>query len=172
MKARHILLFLLYFQAPFLQSQDKEFNAEETVWYFIRHAEKNRDNPEDNNPELNSKGKLRALNWAYFFREIPLGSIYSTNYHRTISTAQPVAEAKNLPIIIYSPDELNVKTFMEQNQEKTVLIVGHSNTTPKLVNAIMEKEIFKQMQDNDNSSLFIVRELYGEKTVEHIFVGQ
>ncbi len=61
---------------------------------------------------------------------------------------------------------------MEQNQEKTVLIVGHSNTTPKLVNAIMEKEIFKQMQDNDNSSLFIVKVLHGEKTVEHIFVGQ
>ena len=66
----------------------------------------------------------------------------------------------------------NTRAFLEQNQEKTVLIVGHSNTTPKLVNAIMEKEIFKQMQDNDNSSLFIVRELYGEKTVEHIFVGQ
>ena len=71
MKARYILLFLVCCQASFLQSQNKEITTEETSYYFIRHAEKNRSNPKDINPELNAEGKTRALNWAYFFREIP-----------------------------------------------------------------------------------------------------
>ena len=72
MKARYILLFLVCCQLSFSQSQNKEIKPDETGYYFIRHAEKNRSNPKDSNPELNKEGKLRALNWAYFFREIPL----------------------------------------------------------------------------------------------------
>ena len=150
MKARYILLFLVCCQASFLQSQNKEITTEETSYYFIRHAEKNRSNPKDSNPELNAEGKTRALNWAYFFREIPLDAIYSTNYIRTISTAQPVADDKNLPIIIYNPNELDIKNFMKENQGRLVLVVGHSNTTPKLVNAMLGDQKFEQMQDNDN----------------------
>ena len=168
MKARYILLFLVCCQASFLQSQNKEITTEETSYYFIRHAEKNRSNPKDSNPELNAEGKTRALNWAYFFREIPLDAIYSTNYIRTISTAQPVADDKNLPIIIYNPNELDIKNFMKENQGRLVLVVGHSNTTPKLVNAMLGDQKFEQMQDNDNSSLFIIRESNGKMTAERI----
>jgi broad specificity phosphatase PhoE len=171
MKARYILLFLVCCQLSFSQSQNKEIKADETGYYFIRHAEKERSNPKDNNPELNREGKLRALNWAYFFKEIPLEAIYSTNYIRTISTAQPIADDKNLPIIIYNPNELNIKTFMKENQGKLILVVGHSNTTPKLVNAILGDQKFEQMQDNDNSSLFIVRESKGKMSAERITVS-
>ena len=171
MKARYILLFLVCCQLSFSQSQNKEIKADETGYYFIRHAEKERSNPKDNNPELNREGKLRALNWAYFFKEIPLEAIYSTNYIRTISTAQPVADDKNLPIIIYNPNELNIKIFMKENQGKLILVVGHSNTTPKLVNAILGDQKFEQMQDNDNSSLFIVRESKGKMSAERITVS-
>ena len=171
MKARHILLLLVYCQASFSQIQTNEIKADETGYYFIRHAEKNRSNPKDKNPELNREGKLRALNWTYFFREIPLEAIYSTNYIRTISTAQPVADDKNLPIIIYNPSELDIKTFIKENQGKRVLVVGHSNTTPQLVNAILGDQKFEQMQDNDNSSLFIIRESNGKMTAERISVS-
>jgi len=171
MKARYILLFLVCCQLSFSQSQNKEIKADETGYYFIRHAEKERSNPKDNNPELNREGKLRALNWAYFFKEIPLEAIYSTNYIRTISTAQPIADDKNLPIIIYNPNELNIKTFMKETQGKLILVVGHSNTTPKLVNAILGDQKFEQMQDNDNSSLFIVRESKGKMSAERITVS-
>jgi len=171
MKARYILLFLVCCQAPFLQSQNKEIKTDETTYYFIRHAEKNRSNPIDSNPELNKEGKLRALNWAYFFREIPLNAIYSTNYKRTISTAQPVAEDKNLPIIIYNPNDLNIKMFMKENQGKLVLVVGHSNTTPELVNAMLGDQKFEQMKDNDNSSLFIISETNEKMTAERISVS-
>jgi len=171
MKARHILLLLVYCQASFSQTQTNEIKADETGYYFIRHAEKNRSNPKDSNPELNKEGKLRALNWAYFFREIPLEAIYSTDYIRTISTAQPVADDKNLPIIIYNPNDLNINMFMKENQGRLVLVVGHSNTTPELVNAMLGDQKFEQMKDNDNSSLFIIRETNGKMTAERISVS-
>ncbi len=171
MKARHLLLFFVCCQTLFLQSQNKEIAETATGYYFIRHAEKNKSNPKDSNPELTTEGKLRALNWAYFFREIPLKAIYSTNYKRTLSTAQPIADEKNLPIIIYDPNRLNINKFMKENQGKQVLIVGHSNTTPQLVNAILGHERFEQMQDSDNSSLFIIRESKGEIVAEHISVA-
>ena len=37
------------------KSQNKEIKSDETTYYFIRHAEKNRSNPKDNNPELNKE---------------------------------------------------------------------------------------------------------------------
>ena len=60
---------------------------------------------------------------------------------------------------------------MKQNLGKLVLVVGHSNTTPKLVNAILGDQKFEQMRDNDNSSLFIIRESNGKMTVERISVS-
>ena len=171
MRARHILLLLICFQVSFSQSQNKEIKAEETIYYFIRHAEKDRSSPKNRNPKLSKKGQLRALNWAYFFREIPLVAIYSTNYTRTITTAEPVAGDKNLPIIIYSPKEVDIKSFKKKNHGKLVLIVGHSNTTPEFVNAILGFEKFNKMKDNDNSSLFIIKETQGDATVERLSIS-
>ena len=39
---------------------------------------------------------------------------------------------------------------------KTVLIVGHSNTTPAFVNKILGTEKFTSLEDDDYNSLFIV----------------
>ena len=40
MKAKHILLLIVCFQALFSQAQIRETKLEETTFYFIRHAEK------------------------------------------------------------------------------------------------------------------------------------
>ncbi len=171
MRARYILLLLICLQVSFSQSQNKEIKADETIYYFIRHAEKDKSSPENRNPKLSKKGQLRALNWAYFFREIPLVTIYSTNYIRTITTAEPVAGDKNLPITIYNPKEVDINSFKKKNYGKSVLMVGHSNTTPEFVNAILGFEKFKKMKDNDNSSLFIIKEIKGDVLVERLFIS-
>ena len=171
MKAKHILLLIVCFQALFSQAQIRETKLEETTFYFIRHAEKDRSTPNDRNPGLTEKGRLRALNWAYFFREIPLKAIYSTNYIRTTSTAQPIAKEKSLPIIIYNPSKIKIQDFIRQNQGKQVLVVGHSNTTPQFANAILGDKKFEQMDDDDNSSLFILTESEGKIIAERISVN-
>ena len=65
--------------------------------------------------------------------------IFSTNYKRTIATASPTAISKKLKIKLYDAKKLYSKDFKEKTRGKTILIVGHSNTTPQFVNKIIGK---------------------------------
>jgi len=47
---------------------------------------------------------------------------------------------------------------------KTVLVVGHSNTTPQFVNKIIGKEEYIDIDDLNNSNLYIVTIINGVKT--------
>ena len=64
-------LFILFLFFTFdLSSQDcSEF-------FLIRHAEKDRNDPENKNPNLNEKGKLRALKWIEVFKNLEFDKIY------------------------------------------------------------------------------------------------
>ncbi|MDG2172987.1 MAG: histidine phosphatase family protein [Flavobacteriaceae bacterium] len=168
MRLLKVLCFLFCAQVSYTQTLGSNDALSESVYYFIRHAEKDRSNPENKNPELNQQGKIRALNWLYFFRDIPLKKIYSTNYNRTIQTVKQIAEEKKISISYYSPENIDVENFKKQNKNMSILVVGHSNTTPELVNLIIGENKFEKMNDNDNSSLFVIRELAGDVTVERM----
>ena len=168
MKLLKVLCFLFCGQLTYTQILNPKDSFSESIYYFIRHAEKDSSNPEDKNPDLNQQGKIRALNWLYFFREIPLDKIYSTNYKRTIQTVKQIAEEKNITISYYSPEKIDAENFKKQNKSLSILVVGHSNTTPALVNLIIGQNKFEKMNDSDNSSMFVIRELAGEITVERI----
>ena len=132
--------------------------------YFIRHAEKDRTDPENPDPELNQDGLDRAIRWAEVFDAIPLDIVYSTNYERTSMTAAPTSVKKDIDIKYYDPSSLDIEAFKLENEGKNVLVVGHSNTTPMLVNKVIGEEKYDQMDDSDNSSLFIVRIIDGVPT--------
>lgn len=135
-----------------------------STFYFIRHAEKDRTDPENPDPELNQDGLDRAIRWAEVFDAIPLDVVYSTNYERTSMTAAPTSVKKDIDIKYYDPSSLDMEEFKLVNEGKNVLVVGHSNTTPMLVNKMIDLEKYDQMDDLDNSSLFIVRIIDGVPT--------
>ena len=128
-----------------------------TTFYLIRHAEKNRSNPNEKNPNLTPKGVNRSNYWARYFDSIPLSSIYTTSYKRTKQTIIPISYAKKITPEIYSPNKINIQDFIKTNYGKNVLISGHSNTTPSMVNKLIKQQKFSDMLDNDNKSLFVVR---------------
>ena len=128
-----------------------------STFYFIRHAEKDRTDPENPDPELNQDGLDRAIRWAEVFDPIPLDMVYSTNYERTQMTAAPTSIKKDIDIEYYDPRTLDIEEFKLVNEGKNVLVVGHSNTTPTMVNKVIGMEKYDQMDDTDNSSLVIVR---------------
>lgn len=134
-----------------------------STFYLIRHAEKDRSNPDNKDPELTQDGLDRAIRWAEVFEPITLDAIYSTNYERTSMTAAPTSVKKDIDINYYEPD-MDIEAFMLKNEGLNVLIVGHSNTTPSMVNKLLGIEKYNQMEDDDNSSLFIVRVINGEAT--------
>ncbi|PTM09271.1 MAG: phosphoglycerate mutase [Bacteroidetes bacterium] len=155
MKNYLILLFLITFS---LQScaQDTQAPAETSTFYFIRHAEKDRTNEENRDPKLKEAGILRAAKWSLVLENVKFDAIYSTDYNRTKQTAQPTAEKNGLELTLYDPSNLDGKAFLDANRGKNVLVVGHSNTTPQFVNAVLGSDKYQDMNDNDNASLFIV----------------
>ena len=132
------------------------YAQEITTYYFIRHAEKLRIDKTDKNPNLNFNGYKRAEAWKDVFSDVPFDAIYSTDYNRTKLTAKPTATSKNLPILLYNPNMMYSEAFQNNTKGKTVLVVGHSNTTNVFVNKILGIEKYDEINDNNNSNLYIV----------------
>jgi 2,3-bisphosphoglycerate-dependent phosphoglycerate mutase len=137
---------------------------ESTTYYLIRHAEKDRTEKTNSNPNLNKKGQERAKKWSTYFENIELDAIYSTEYNRTIQTAKPLANVKGLKILNYDATSMYDANFKKATKGKKILIVGHSNTTPIFANKILGEKKYKNMNDNDNSSLYIVTITNTKKT--------
>ena len=127
-----------------------------STFYLIRHAEKVRINKTDRDPALNEKGIIRAFNWRDFFIDKDISKIYSTNYKRTLETVKPIEEAIGLTAILYSPSSIDYKNFISSNKGEIVLVVGHSNTIPDFVNELINDQVYTQIDDLNNSNLYIV----------------
>ena len=127
-----------------------------STFYLIRHAEKVRTNKSDRDPTLNEKGIIRALNWKEYFINKDISKIYSTNYKRTLETVKPIQEAIGLTAILYSPSSIDYKDFISSNEGEVVLIVGHSNTIPNFVNELINDQVYDQIDDLNNSNLYVV----------------
>jgi broad specificity phosphatase PhoE len=155
MKKVLIVLFFTLFTAF-------SYAQEVTTYYFIRHAEKQRGDATDRNPHLTFDGYKRADNWKKVFEYVPLNAVYSTDYNRTKETAKPTADAKSLPILLYDPSKMYSESFQFNTKGKHVLVVGHSNTTPAFVNKILGINKYKQIEDDNNSNLYIVTVIDGK----------
>ena len=127
-----------------------------STFYLIRHAEKIRTNKSDRDPALNKKGIIRAMNWKEYFIDKEISKIYSTNYKRTLETVKPLQEEIGLSAILYSPSSIDYKDFISSNEGEVVLIVGHSNTIPNFVNELINDQVYAQIDDFNNSNLYIV----------------
>ena len=119
------------------QSTDSKIITTEptTVIYLVRHAEKKVN--EGKNPSLTAEGRLRAQHLATVLADVKLSAIYSTPYKRTLETATPIAEMKQIKITEgYISAELFAGILVKANRQENVLVVGHSNTTPELIKAL------------------------------------
>ena len=128
-----------------------------STFYLIRHAEKDRSNPSDNDPELTQQGLGRAMHWAEILDDVPLDAIYTTDYQRTSMTAAPASVKQDINVTYYQPGQVDIEQFKADNLGKNVLVVGHSNTTPEFVNALIGTEKYAPIRDDENGNLFIVQ---------------
>lgn len=154
------LISLFVFLTFFLHSTIVA-GQEITTYYLIRHAEKDLSDKSNRNPHLTEVGQERALAWEKYFKEVDFDAVFSTNYHRTKETATPTAEDHNLPIEAYDPRDLYNAAFKAATQGKTVLVVGHSNTTPFLANKILGEETFTSIDERIHGNLYLLQ-LFGD----------
>ena len=147
---KKLFIIFIFFTIDISSQECSEF-------FLIRHAEKDRTDTENKNPNLNRKGKLRALKWVELFKNIEFDKIYSTNYYRTLETVMPISKKIKKEILIYNPSKINYNKFLLDNKYSKVLVVGHSNTIPGFVNGLIKKEIYSHIDDRNNSNLYIVK---------------
>lgn len=137
-------------------SKNTDSVAKEHRIYLVRHAEKADDGTKD--PPLTKIGSERALKLSDYLKDKGITSIYSTNYERTRSTASPLAQKLGIEIIIYDPRDLAfAQKLQKQMQNENILIVGHSNSTPTLTNAIIDEEKYMKLEETQYDELFIIR---------------
>ena len=159
-----IQIFIIGF---FINSYSQVNESNCTTVYLIRHAEKVRDNSGNRNPNLNLIGLKRAEKWKEIFKNIDFDAIFSTDLNRTIQTALPISNDKKIEIQTYKPSSQFYGDFLKLNMGKTVLVVGHSNTTPKFVNSLIENDFYSQIDDKNNGNLYYVQKC-GLLTANHM----
>ena len=119
---------------------------------------------------MTAVGHARAEAWGAIFKHLNFDLIYSSPYHRTEETAQPIADAQQLSIETYDPRDLYNEAFQRATQGKRVLVVGHSNTTPKLANIILGEAIYRSIDESIHGNLYIRNIVNGEATSQLLFL--
>lgn len=151
MRGKILLLPILLFSFFAFSQQNEEI----TRIIIIRHAEKNDDGTK--NPSLSAEGKLRAERLNKMLNEFKIDKLYATPYARTTETIQPIATERKLEINKYSASDKDFsKNTISNERGKTIVIAGHSNTCPALVNTLIKEEKYKELDENEYGKLWIL----------------
>ncbi|WP_026708143.1 phosphoglycerate mutase family protein [Flavobacterium frigidarium] len=153
---KFICLFLLLASITVFGQSNKEIRI-----VLVRHAEKMTNDPKEKDPELTEKGLQRAEDLAKELADTGVDAVYSTDYKRTRNTAQPTATLNKIQVQIYDANKLKefAKKVLEENVDKTVLIVGHSNTILETMEALGGTRPIEAIEDHeyDNAFLMLVK---------------
>lgn len=124
--------------------------------YLVRHAEK--DTIPEKNPVLTQEGYLRSFRLAQMLKQTRLDAIYSTLYNRTFHTVDSLATLKGMETKIYQPKDLRqLGVDIEESEElNTIIISGHSNTTPAMANVLMGQKVIDAGFHEDDYDNFLV----------------
>ncbi len=114
-----------------------------TTVILVRHAEREPITPATPDPPLTPAGQARAQALVQVANRAGLSAMFVTEFQRTQQTAQPVATALGI-----TPTVVNVggnasqhahalaQTILGSHLGQAVLIVGHSDTVPLVIEAL------------------------------------
>ena len=106
----------------------------QTAIFLVRHAEKV---DESRDAALSAAGLARAESLARHLQAAGITAIYTTNFQRTIKTAEPLARRLKLTMTSAdTPPADLMRMIRERAPQGAVLVVGHSNTVPEMLTAL------------------------------------
>jgi phosphohistidine phosphatase SixA len=135
--------------------------ASTTTVFVMRHAEKLTSNPDDPDPTLAPAGEARALELAQFFGRAPKGqplnAVVVSEFRRTQDTVRPLANRLGIPVIVVPAEDTSVtaKRALSENRGGRVLIVGHSDTVPEIVQELSGIDV-GPMSEADYGIVYLV----------------
>lgn len=135
--------------------------AQTTTIVLLRHAEKDTSAAGSSmmkaDPPLSKEGEQRAARLPEVLKEYIPDAIYSTNYIRTKSTVVPLSKKFNKEVQLYDPGNLPVLAEqLLQMPGKTIIVAGHSNTTPALVNLLIKEKKYPNLDESVYNQLWVV----------------
>lgn len=116
--------------------------AEAVTVYVVRHAEKEKapeDAPEElrKDPPLSSAGQLRAMSLTEDIPVETIDAVFVTRTRRSEHTAGAVLALTGLEPIYYPPRDVEgLIARLRRRHGQSILVVGHSNTIPALLEAL------------------------------------
>jgi 2,3-bisphosphoglycerate-dependent phosphoglycerate mutase len=126
-----------------------------TTIVVMRHAEK--ESGKDPDPELSPEGKKRAAQLAYLFKDMPVTRLLATPFKRTQHTLANLSSDKGVMIESYEPSKItDLVNNLKQLSGETIVIAGHANTAPDLVNQLLNEKKYNQLSENEFGKIWIV----------------
>jgi broad specificity phosphatase PhoE len=98
-------------------------------FYVMRHLQK----AEGQDPPLSEEGQANARRLIGFFAADPPRVIYVSSTRRARETAAPLARELRIKVRRYDPGDTNGLVARVLAEHGPVLVVGHSNTVPEIV---------------------------------------
>lgn len=98
--------------------------------YVMRHLKQE---PGGGDPALSAEGAAMARALAARHWDRPFEAIFASSARRAQGTAEPLAEKLGIPVNVYNASAPDVLIEQVKQIDGPVLIVGHSNTVPDLV---------------------------------------
>lgn len=130
--ALHVMSATTISALPFQGVSGETADVSETVVvYLVRHAERAEDGTDD--PPLALAGLIRAQVLRGLLGEADITHIHTTDWKRTRETARPIAEDLGIEPSLYDAGDLVAFAATLGATPGHHLVVGHSNTTPELV---------------------------------------
>jgi len=128
-------LLLIAMLAGCAPAPSNDSPAPATVVYLVRHAEAEHPMGSERAPDpvLSEAGRQRAEALAELLKGEGVTHVMSSDFNRTRETAAPLAEALNVDVELYDPHDLEVLALSLKQAAGRIVVVGHSNTTPALV---------------------------------------
>ena len=128
-----IPLLLLFFIQKTAIAQIPNGVAAKTNLYFVRHAEKEA----GTDPVLTTNGNKRAGDLMRALKNKNIKRIYVTQFKRTQMTADSMRLQLGIDTVHYNADENGIDLFNKivayGDFNKSILIIGHSNTVPDYI---------------------------------------
>ncbi len=134
-------------------------NAQKVI-FVVRHASPQKlltlDEIRDDTP-LSELGRERAAVLAGRLKDAGITAIYTSDLVRAVQMAEPLADTLKLPINKLPRNDVDalLSRIRDQHPEDKVLIVGHWNTIPKIINALGHPEEVK-MERSEFDGLYTV----------------
>ncbi len=131
-----------------------------TTIIFVRHAEKAAIGGDD--PPLSEAGERRVEELTRLLLDVDviagIDAVYSTPYQRTQQTAQPVADALDLPINTYDASDTEdfLDSILSEEKGRIVLVVGHSNTLPEMIANLGGHKQVPEIHEDEYDNLYIL----------------